>query len=155
MVEYAIEAARDWQPLVVGGSAVAEFLAQRADVETIINEFPERGMAHSLKLADAALPQDSALIVLLADKPLVTNALILQVYDLMPGADVAYPFNPATGEPGHPVILSARARVKIQKLPDGDTLRLLRDDPSLVHRVLETNEVGAFFDVDTAQQLES
>lgn len=154
LIEYAIEAARDWQPLIVASAPVAQFLASRDDVHTIVNDSPERGMAHSLVIADAALPKDAALIVLLADKPLVTKTLIAQICDLAESADVTYPLNTETGEPGHPVVLTARARAKIPDLPDGDTLKLLRDDASLVRRIIQTHDPGAFFDVDTADELE-
>ncbi len=153
MIEYAIDAARDWKPIVVASPAVAQFLEGRDDVRVVVNSAPDRGMAHSLFLADAALPEDSALIVLLADKPLVTTAFITQVCEYAQEADIVYPLHTETSEPGHPVVLGPRARAKIGKLPRGDTLRMLRNDPSLVQRVLGTTDRGAFFDVDTTEQL--
>lgn len=154
MIEYAIEAAHAWHPLVVAGREVAQALGSRGDIDLIVNEEPQRGMTHSLQLADAELPRDDALIVLLADKPLVNEALIRRVCDALGGADVCYPVHETTGEPGHPVVFSTRAREKIQALADGDTLRGLRDDPSLERVTLPVTDPGAFYDVDTPDMLE-
>lgn len=153
MIEYAIEASHEWAPVVVGSEAVTHFLAGRRDIETIVNEAPQRGMAHSLALADAALPRNAPLIVLLGDKPLVTQAFIARVCAFAKDADVTYPVHELSGEPGHPVVFSARAREKIRELPDGDSLKRLRDDPSLTRRILKTRDRAAFFDVDTEEQL--
>jgi CTP:molybdopterin cytidylyltransferase MocA len=153
MIEHAIDAAREWAPLVVASTAVAQFLADRREIETIVNDAPHRGMAHSLALADTALPRDVPVIVLLGDKPLVSKALIARVYTFATDADVTYPVNEQSGEPGHPVVFSARAREKIRELPDGDSLKRLRDHPSLTRRMFKTCDPGAFFDVDTEEQL--
>jgi CTP:molybdopterin cytidylyltransferase MocA len=152
MIEYAIEAARAWAP-IVASSEVAEFLEHRGDVRTILNDAPERGMVHSLALAHAGSAPDVPLIVLLGDKPLVTPQLIKKICDIASDADVALPIDEETGEPGHPVLFSPRARAKIAQLPDGDTLRMLRDDPSLIRKTLVTSDRGAFFDVDTMEDL--
>lgn len=154
MIEYAIEAAARWHPLVVAGRDVAAYLAGRSHCELIVNARPQRGMAHSLVLANAEIPDDHALIVLLGDKPLVTPELIAQLCARLGEADVAFPRHPQTEEPGHPVVFSPRARKKIALLPDGDSLRLLRDDPSLLRRELSTEDRGAYFDIDTARALE-
>lgn len=154
MIEYVIDAARAWHPLVVAGEEVARLLGGRSDIDLIVNEEPQRGMAHSLRLADAELAHDRALIVLLGDKPQVTELLIRRIYDALGDADVCYPVHEKSGEPGHPVIFSSAARKKIQELADGDTLRELRDDSSLERVTVPTDEPGAFFDVDTPETLE-
>ena len=152
MIEYAIDASRDWNPLIVASPAVAPYLQNHPGFEILTNESPERGMSHSLRLADAALPNDIPIIVLLADKPLITKNLIEQICDSGRDADVAYPVN-SRGEPGHPVFFSARARRKIHALPDGDSIRALRDDPTLTKRTLFTDDAGAYLDVDTIEEL--
>ncbi len=156
MIEYAIDAAREFRPLVVASPAVMQHLAKRGEVCTILNDEPERGMTYSVALADAKIPEDVPIAVLLADKPLVTASLITELCDIAAaaGADVVYPQHPETGEPGHPVIFSPRARKKIRSLPEGDTLKLLREDASLERRVLVTADRGAYFDIDTPEQLE-
>lgn len=153
MIDYAIDAARDWQPLVVAGPKVASALGDRRDTEIVVNEAPQRGMAHSLRLADAVVEPDAALIVLLADKPRVTAALVERIWEALSDADVAYPVDEQEGLPGHPVIFSPRVRAKIQGLPDGDTLRELRDDQSFRRAPVPTADAGAFFDVDTPAAL--
>jgi molybdenum cofactor cytidylyltransferase len=154
MIDYVIDAARRWKPVIVASAPVAQLLGSFEDAHTIVNDEPERGMAHSLALADAALPAGISLIVLLADKPLITPELIERICDLAKDVDVAHPVHERLGEPGHPVVFSPRARAKIRDLPDGDTLKAVRDDPALTRRTLPTADPGAFFDVDTPEQLE-
>lgn len=153
LVEYAVDAVRDWDPLVVASPDVAEYLRDCA-AHIAVNAEPQRGMTHSLALADAALPPQAALIVVLGDKPLLTAELVARLCALSGDADVVYPVHPQSGEPGHPVVFSPRARTKIAALPDGDSLRLLRDDPALRRKTVPCEDAGAFFDVDTPEMLE-
>lgn len=154
MIEYAIEAAQQWNPLVVAGPQVAAYL-QALGVHALLNDAPQRGMAHSLAIADAAIDPTQALIVVLGDKPLATPALIARICDALGSADVAFPQHPQTGEPGHPVVFSPRARMKIASLPDGDSLRDLRGDRGLVRRAVEIEDPGAYVDIDTADSLDA
>ncbi|HEY2473273.1 MAG TPA: NTP transferase domain-containing protein [Candidatus Cybelea sp.] len=155
LIEYAIAAAQRWQPVLVAGNEVADALQGRRDVELVRNSEPQRGMAHSLALADAAVAADAALVVLLGDKPLVSEVLIADVCDALEDADVAYPVHARGGQPGHPVVFAASVRGRIAAIPDGDTLQFLRDDPSLRRRAVRSEDDGAFFDVDTARDLGS
>lgn len=151
LLDYAIDAAARWKPVVVAGAEVDAYLAGRSDVEVVRNEDPHRGMSHSLALASRAVPEEQALIVLLGDKPLVTESLIESIANAAGDGDVVYPVN--AGVPGHPVVLSPVARRFIAALPDGDTLRFLRERPDLRARALPTSDAGAFFDVDTVSAL--
>ncbi len=108
-------------------------------------------MSHSLALANRYLPADLALIVVLGDKPLISQTLIETMCSAAAGADVVYPLH--DDEPGHPVWLSPQARLRIDGLPPGDTVRLLRTHPDLVQRAVETPDRGAVFDVDTVVEL--
>lgn len=177
LIEYSIVAATRWEPLIVCSDEVALFLAGRFDIGLVRNDEPERGMAHSLSLANRAIEDDVAIGVLLADKPLVSEQLIETILHAshvaefgsgvadvtepqhdadvtapQRGADVTYPER--DGEPGHPVVLSLRARRLIDRLPPGDTLRFLRNNPELTARAVETDDGGAFFDVDTMDAFE-
>jgi len=154
MIEHVLEAAAEWKPLVVAGREVAAYLAQREGVEVVRNDDPGRGMAHSVVLANDAIRPDAALIVLLGDKPLVSPQIIERLCASCADADIAFPREPHTGDPGHPVIFSPRARTKIPLLPDGDSLHALRDDPSLERREIAIADLGAYFDIDTAGSLE-
>ncbi len=107
-------------------------------------------MAHSLALADAAIAdRDAALVVLLGDMPLVDAGLVATLVDARGAADVAYPVR--GGVPGHPVVFGPRPRAEIAGLPDGDTLRSLRADPRFtrVEVALPEGDERAFVDVDT------
>jgi molybdenum cofactor cytidylyltransferase len=153
LIEYAIAAARRWRPVLVAGAEVARVLRDRDDITLVVNPEPQRGMAHSLALADAAISPSDALVVLLGDKPLVTEALIAELCAALAEADVAYPVHARSGAPGHPVLFAARTRRRIATLPDGDTLHVLREDPLLVRHALRSEDEGAFFDVDTRAEL--
>jgi CTP:molybdopterin cytidylyltransferase MocA len=148
MIDYALEASGRWHPLVVAGPTVVAALCGRDGITSIENTEPERGMSHSLKLADAHLPRHAWLMLLLGDKPLVSAGLIDALFAAVQGADVVYPIHPRSGVPGHPVLFGPRARAKIASLGDGDTIHRLRDDPSLIRRAVPTSDEGAFFDVD-------
>ncbi len=147
LIEYPIAAARNWSPVVVCGAEVARYLRNRSDVELVQNDMPELGMSRSLALANRVVPEDVHLIVLLGDQPLVSEALIRTILSGAPAADVVYPRR--GGTPGHPVVLSPRARRRLDDLPAGDTLRRLHSDPGLIAKPIATADRGAFFDVDT------
>jgi molybdenum cofactor cytidylyltransferase len=152
LIEFAIAAAQRWNPIVVAGDEVERYLAGRADVVPVANDRPERGMSHSLALANRFVPSDVAMIVLLGDKPLVSQMLIETICNAAGMADVVYPVR--DGAPGHPVWLSPRARGCIDALPLGDTLRLLRAHPDLTRQAVKTQDSGATFDVDTLGEFE-
>jgi molybdenum cofactor cytidylyltransferase len=151
LIEYAIAAAQRWSPIAIVGPDVGAYLDGREDVALLRNDAPARGMSHSLALANRFLPSDLAMIVLLGDKPLVSPRLIETICSAAADADVVYPLH--GDDPGHPVWLSPQARLRIDGLPPGDTLRLLRTQPGLVQRAVETPDRGAVFDVDTIDEL--
>lgn len=113
----------------------------------IENLEPERGMTHSLRLANAAIDANDALLVLLADMPWITRAIVDTVIAGAGDADVCYPIRDDIG--GHPVRFSARARTKIAALPDGDSLRSLRDDATLTRATIPLETDAPYRDVDT------
>jgi molybdenum cofactor cytidylyltransferase len=147
LIEHAIAAAQRWHPVVVCGREVADFLALRPDLTLVRNDEPERGMSHSLALANRHLAGETPMLVVLGDKPLVSEALIEAICGEAGDADFVYPAR--DDDPGHPVLLSPRARRFIEYLQAGDTLRLLRSNPHLTSRAVQTDDPGAFFDVDT------
>lgn len=151
LIEYAIAAAQRWNPIAVVGADVAEYLDGRDDVTLVRNDSPARGMSHSLALANRFLPADLAMIVVLGDKPLISEALIETICSAAAGSDVVYPRH--DDQPGHPVWLSPEARLRIGLLPPGDTVRRLRTHTDLVQRAVDTADCGAVFDVDTVVEL--
>jgi CTP:molybdopterin cytidylyltransferase MocA len=145
-----VAAAAAFPRILVVSPAVAAHVTAQPGLQIILNERPERGMTYSLALADAAATDpEAALVVLLADTPLVDAALIARVVAARGDADVAYPVR--GGIPGHPVVFGPRARARIAGLPDGDTLRALRADPGLRRVEVPETEDRAFADVDTPE----
>ena len=80
MIEYPIAAAQLWNPIVVCGLEVEQYLLGRTGIELVRNDEPERGMSHSLALANRIVAADLMLLVLLGDKPLISRSLIESTY---------------------------------------------------------------------------
>ena len=127
--------------------------AARFDVRVVVNDAPERGMTHSLRLANAAIGEPvAALAVLLIDTPLVDGDVLARVIAASIHCDIAYPTSP-DGRPGHPVVFAARVRPALAELEDGDTLRRLRDDPRFKKTIVPFTDGRPFTDVDTQDDL--
>jgi CTP:molybdopterin cytidylyltransferase MocA len=151
MIRRAVEAAAAWPTVVVASATIAEMLA-RENVRIVPNGEPDRGMSHSLRLADAAIAPDEPIAIMLGDLPDCDGAAIARVvnaYD--PAFDVLVPR--AGKRLGHPVIFGPAARAKIRDLADGDTQSTLRDDPSLRKRFLDVDDPRPFEDIDTEDEL--
>ena len=148
----AVAAAAGYPRIVVAGPDVAPHIPPEPGLTIVVNREPARGMARSLALADAAIAdRDAALVVLLADAPLVDAASIARVVAARGDADVAYPER--DGTPGHPVVFGPRPRAEIASLPDGDTLRDLRGDRRWTRVVVPMTDDRSFTDVDTPADL--
>ena len=151
MIRHAIDAAARWPTVVVASNAVAELLREDA-VRIVRNDEPERGMSHSLRLADAAIAPGEPIAVLLGDLPDCDERAIARVVDAYDAAvDVVVPR--AGTRLGHPVVFGPAARERIAALPDGDALHALRDDPALRRRVVDVADGAAFEDIDTEAEL--
>jgi len=152
LLERALAAAEGLPAVAVVAPELAALVPARADLTVIVNGEPERGMTHSLALADSAIAdRDAVLVVLLADTPLVDAALVRRVLAARGDADVAYPVLGGIG--GHPVVFGPRARAAIASLKEGDTLRTLRDDPLLLRIEVPIDDEAPFLDVDTPADL--
>jgi CTP:molybdopterin cytidylyltransferase MocA len=137
--------------IVVTSERLQETCAQLfAGAPIVVNKRPQDGMTSSLRAALPAAAGYDRIGVLLGDKPLISNATLeeLERIAIASECDVVFPMS-ARGEPGHPVYLSKRAMQAAALLPNGDTLRHLRDDPSLTQRAVECADPGAFVDIDT------
>jgi len=154
IVSRVVNAASAWPTVVVvSDAAVGEALA-RSGARIVRNDAPERGMNHSLALADALVRRNEAIAVMLGDLPdcdPVTISRVINAYDAK--SDIVAP--EADGRRGHPVVFGPRARAKIAELPDGDTLRTLRDDPAFATRIVTGIDAGAFADIDTPADYEA
>ena len=121
-------------------------MPSRPGLTVIVNDEPERGMTHSLRLANAALGDpDKALVVLLADTPLVEAPLVRRVVAARGEADLAYPVLHGVSGP--------RPRTALEHLAEGDTLRSLRDDRRWSRVEVATGDEAPYVDVDTPADL--
>jgi molybdenum cofactor cytidylyltransferase len=146
MIQRVVDSASAWPVVIVAGDDVAALLGS-TPLCIVRNDAPERGMAHSLKLANHVIAGQGPIAVLPGDLPDITPEAIARVIDTYDDAvDVVIP---RCGEIfGHPVVFGPRARGKIAALPDGDTIKRLRDDPSLQRRIVEVDR-GSLTDIDT------
>jgi len=152
LLERALEAAGEFPVVAVVAPELVSSVPPRAGLTIIVNDQPDRGMTHSLALADATIAdRDAALAVLLADTPLVDSGLVSRVVAALGDSDVAYPVRDGIG--GHPVVFGPRARAALLQTKEGDTLRILRDDPRWLRVEIPIDEQAPFLDVDTPEDL--
>ncbi len=146
IVERVIDAARAWPTVIVTSAQVTQLLDPAA-LRIVRNDAPDRGMSHSLKLANATIDPIEPIAVVLGDLPDITAqaiAGVVRAYD-----DTIDVVVPRCGDAfAHPVVFGPRARRKIEALPDGDTIKHLRDDPGLARRFVDGDQ-SALIDVDT------
>jgi molybdenum cofactor cytidylyltransferase len=148
ILDAVLEACADFPTVVVASPGVPLDVLP-PNVQIVINSEPERGMAHSLRLANAVVPAEHPIAVLLGDKPLVNAKLVERMIGELGENDVAYPVR--AGKPGHPVVFSTFARALIIALADGDTIHMVRDHDMLTRRLVEIDDEGAYVDVDTEE----
>jgi CTP:molybdopterin cytidylyltransferase MocA len=129
-----------------------ELLASVAPTTAIVNDRPELGMTHSLRLADAVIDASNAIAVLPADLASIAPENVRAVAAAAEGADVTFPRR-ADGTPGHPVIFSPYARSFVATLADGDSIRTLRDRDGLKRRPLPIDDDWPYRDVDRISDL--
>jgi len=152
MLARALDATREFETVVVAAPSLAGHIPLRPRLRVVVNAEPELGMAHSLMLADGAISdRDAALVVLLADTPLIEAAFVRRIAEALEDADVAYPMR--DGIAGHPVVFGPRARAELGRLERGDTLRRLRDDPRWRRVEVPVADDASFLDVDTPDDL--
>jgi CTP:molybdopterin cytidylyltransferase MocA len=155
LIARALAAAGARPVVVVASPAVAAELAASGDaarVRVVRNDEPDRGMNHSLRLANDAIEAGEPIAVLLADLPDCDAAAVdrvVRAYD--EGADVVVP---RAGERfGHPVVFGPAARRAIAALGDGDGLHRVRDAANLRRRVVPVEDARPFEDIDTDADL--
>ena len=161
LARYAVEAAlaSAARPVVVvtGHAREAVEAALRGlAFQSVHNPAFGSGLASSLRAGIAALPPEAAgAIVLLADMPAVTSALIdrlIAAFVARPDALAATPVG--AGRRGNPVLLSAALFASVAKLEgDEGARRLLAALPA--ERLIEApiDDLGATLDIDTPDAL--
>jgi molybdenum cofactor cytidylyltransferase len=99
---------RDVRLVMASGDAGMAELARTAEVETVVNDAPGRGLSSSLRLGLAALgPDAGAAILLLGDQPLVRLEVIaglVGAWHERRGVFIRPRYAEAPGQPGHPVL---------------------------------------------------
>ncbi len=144
--------------LGAGAEAAREGLAGLGGpVQTVQNDDYTSGQASSLRCGLAALPATAvAVVVLLADMPLVSHALIdslIAAYEAAPAALAVVPRY--QGRRGNPVLLAAGLFAELQAL-DGDTGArpvLQRHADKVIW--LDLDDPAVVTDIDTPEAYES
>jgi CTP:molybdopterin cytidylyltransferase MocA len=136
--------------LVCGDGHRDAYTSQMPQATVVVNHSPQNGMTSSFRSALPLLRGSDRVGIVLADKPLLSRSTLERLEGRLASSDrdIAYPQSPS-GEPGHPVYLSRRAMDVATGLPDGDTMRFLRDDPALSTLAIECDDPGAYVDIDT------
>jgi len=146
--------------VVVGpGDDRARTLSHGAGLDTIINEAPEHGLSHSLRLGLAAIegsnPGDSAAaLVFLGDQPLVRLDVIeaLVARWTQGGGKIIRPrYQESPEVPGHPALLARTVWHMVDRLQGDSGFALLLDSSSL--DTLTVNVPGDNPDIDTRADL--
>jgi molybdenum cofactor cytidylyltransferase len=152
LLQRAIRASNGFSSVVVCSDATLP-MAQALRARAVVNREPERGMAHSLRLANDTIAADHAIMVLPADLRRIEPHHLGAIAALANGDDdVLFPVR-ADGTPGHPVYFSARARKLIGRLADNEPIAHLRDNAGLSRRTLTVDAAWPFEDVDKPADL--
>ena len=146
LLENTVQACEAYSSVVVTSRELSTQPALHGKT-VIVNESPERGMTYSLKLADAQIDAQAFIAIVPADLALVDAALLETVFRQAGDADVAYPAR-ADGTPGHPVVFSPKARRLLADLPDGDTLRRVRESEGLKKATIAIEDERPYRDID-------
>jgi CTP:molybdopterin cytidylyltransferase MocA len=104
LIEHALAALADVDRVVVVLGARAEAIRAGADLgaaEVVVCDGWSEGMSASLRAGLAALHGTGEVVILLADQPFITPAVVARVRD-SPGLAARAVYH---GEPGHPVVV--------------------------------------------------
>ncbi len=142
--------------LVVTGHAAGSIAAALADYDVRFVDAPDyaTGLSRSLRAGVAAVPADAdGAIVLLADMPLVTAALIdalIATFDVVPNAKAVVPTY--AGRRGNPVLLARTLFATVAEL-DGDrgAGQILAEIEGVIECPVADESI--FVDVDTPEDL--
>lgn len=150
LLERAVRACSAYPTFVVALRETAVALIG-SPVQIVFNDHLDLGMSHSLRLANQIIDPAHAIAVLPADLGYIRPDDVEAIAARAGEADAIYPVHPS-GQPGHPVLFSPRARAGIASLHDGDTISELRDRNDLTPLRIECESRGSFADVDTPAQ---
>ncbi len=130
--------------------------AGAAHLSWAVNPEPDAGPGSSLRCGLALLPDAPALLVALADQPLLELADLQAVLHAWQqrgaGTELLVPTH--GGQPGHPIVFGAELRAAVMAMADGQGVReWRRAHPRQVHS-LPVAHARYCADVDTPQDLE-
>jgi molybdenum cofactor cytidylyltransferase len=158
LIEYSIDAMAAVpaiERIVIVLGCEAELVRARADLsgtEVVVATDWEEGIAGSLRAGIAALAEAEAVVITLADQPLITPQVIAAVLDRM---DSAVPAIRATygGNPGHPVVVKRELFDNLLALEGDAGARDLLDAADV--KTVECGRLASAHDVDTPADLEA
>ncbi len=151
-VEAALEAGLGPVLVVIGDRAAAVARALPHEVACVENPAWASGMAGSLRLGAAALPDGiHAFAVALGDMPLVRSAHYRTLMGAWTPGAVAIPVH--QGRRGHPVIWSQKFASEMAELHGDAGARALVDRHTDVVVEVPIGDPGVLVDVDTRAQL--
>jgi molybdenum cofactor cytidylyltransferase len=147
--------------VIAAGDEVASILVRRAGLEPIVNDTPELGLSHSLRIGLASLESEAAeevdgALIFLGDQPLVRLEVVeqlLQAWHQKFSAIVRPRYEARSDAPGHPVLLSRTVWPLARRLEGDLGFNALFDSASA--DVATLNVPGDNPDVDTPVDLEA
>lgn len=156
MVAEAALASPANEVVVVTGCQASEVKAalNPLPVKTVFNPNFPTGQGSSLAAGvKAASDQTAAFAILLADQPLITSAIISELVAVYRQSHLLALRPTYRGQPGHPVLISASLRPKLEALSGDQGARSLL--ASLGDKVtdLEMDDLAIVFDIDTPEDL--
>jgi molybdenum cofactor cytidylyltransferase len=140
------------EEIVVVVGVTGELLAAEAGrfpVRVVVNDDPAGDMASSVRVGRAAISATaSAVIVALCDYPLVLPATVASLKESHAREPDCIVIPAHCGQRGHPLLIP---RMILEELQGDLTLRdLVRGAPDRL-RVIEVNDPGILFDMDTPE----
>jgi CTP:molybdopterin cytidylyltransferase MocA len=156
LLEHALGAVRSVpaiEKIVVVLGAEAERISGAIDFdrcEVVVADDWHEGISASLRAGVAAAATADAVLVTLADQPLITPQVIAAVLDR---AEAPEPAARATfdGAPGHPVLIKRELFAEIGELRGDDGARDLLDRRGVA--TIECGHLASGHDIDTPQDL--
>ena len=158
LIEHALEAV--WavpaiERVVVVLGAAADRVRADADLdgaEVVVADDWREGISASLRVGVAALADCDAVVVVLADQPLITPGVIAAVVERI---DARAPAARATyqGSPGHPVLIKRELFAEVARLRGDAGARDLLEAAGVAK--VECGHLASPHDVDTREDLEA
>jgi molybdenum cofactor cytidylyltransferase len=132
-----------------GDEAIAA--EQDASWQIVYAEFAEHGMGYSIAAAVAHIADCSAVVIALADMPLVSPATFTALAKAARPDRIVVPF--FEDQRGNPVVIGSDFFAKLAELKgDRGARQLMQQHPELVVR-LDVDDPGVLRDIDTPEEL--